>query len=156
MVGDGALVPGGGDLRLSRLTGSLDKENFALDQPLDVSRRGADLSLSRLALRFGPGRIAGSGSLKGQALSFNLDASNLPLAAGARLIGHPNVQGNLSLAATLRGTLRAPRGHITVHANGLALAIAHQAQTPRRPGRGGRRLEWPRHRHPGPGDGPPR
>ena len=54
MAGEGTLIPGGGDLRLSRLTGSLDKENFALDQPLDVSRRGADLSLSRLALRFGP------------------------------------------------------------------------------------------------------
>jgi translocation and assembly module TamB len=131
MAGEGTLIPGGGDLRLSRLTGSLDKENFALDQPLDVSRRGGDLSLSRLALRFGLGRIAGSGSLRRQALSISVDASDLPLAAGARLTGHPNVQGNLSLAATLRGTLRAPQGHITVHANGLALAIAHQAQTPR-------------------------
>ncbi len=130
-AGEGALATGGADLQLTRLMGSVDNENFALEQPLDMSRHGSDLSLSRLAMRFGPGRIAGSGSLKGQALAFTLDASELPLAAGARLLGHPNVHGKVSLAATLRGTLRAPQGHITVRAAGLALAVSHQGQTPR-------------------------
>lgn len=131
MAGEGGLATSGGELQLTRLTGSLDKENFALEQPVDVSRRGSDLSLSRLAMRLGPGRIAGSGSLRGQALAFTLDATELPLAPAARVMGRPHVHGNLSFAASLGGTLHAPQGHITVRTTGLALAVSHQAQTPR-------------------------
>ncbi len=131
LAGEAGLAPSGGNLRLARLAGSLDHENFALEQPLDVQRRGSDLVVSRLALRFGSGRITGSGSLRGEALALDLNASDLSIAAGARLSGHPNIQGNLSLAATLGGNLRAPRGRFTINAAGLALAASRHAQTPR-------------------------
>jgi translocation and assembly module TamB len=130
-AGEAGLVAGGASLRLARLTGSLGNEKFALDQPFDLSRRGNDLALSRLALRFGPGRITAGGSVRGEALAFTVDAANLPIAAGARLLGHPNVHGDLSVAATLGGSLRAPQGHLTLNAAGLALAASRQAATPR-------------------------
>jgi translocation and assembly module TamB len=131
-AGEGDLMPGGAELRLARLTGSLDNENFSLEQPLDVTRRGSDFLLPRLAMRYGPGRIAGGGSVRGQALAFAINASNLPIAAGAKLLGHPGVHGDLSLAATLGGSVRAARGHFTVSASGLTLAMAtaQQAHTP--------------------------
>ena len=131
MAGEGGLATSGGDLQLTRLTGSLDKENFALEQPVDVSRRGSDLSLSRLAMRLGPGRIAGSGSLRGQALAFTLDATELPLAPPPGSWAIPTCMAICPSRRRLGGTLRAPQGHITVRTTGLALAVSHQAQTPR-------------------------
>ncbi len=130
-VGEGGVVPNGAELRLARLAGSLDTENFMLEQPLDLTSRGPDLLLPRLALRFGSGRITGGGSVRGQALAFSVNASNLPIAAGARLMGHPGMHGELSVAASLSGSLRAPSGHFTVSATNLALATSPEAKTPR-------------------------
>jgi translocation and assembly module TamB len=130
-AGDGGLVPGGGELRLSRLSGSLDHDNFALEQPLGLSRRGSELAIEHLALRVGPGRLAGDGRLRGETLSFSLTGADLPLAAAGRLIGRPDLHGRLTLAATVGGNLPAPQGHFKVEAAGLALARAHEAVTPR-------------------------
>jgi translocation and assembly module TamB len=130
-AGEGGFVPGGAELRLARLTGSLDTENFMLEQPLDLTSRGPDLLLPRLALRFGSGRITGGGSVRGQALVFSVNAANLPIAAGARLIGRPGMHGELSLAGSLSGSLRAPSGHFTVSATNLALATSPEVKTPR-------------------------
>lgn len=130
-AGEGGFVPDGADLHLARLAGSLDTENFMLEHPLDLTSRGPDLLLSQLALRFGSGRITGGGSVRGQAITFSVNASNLPIAAGARLMGHPGMHGQLSLAASLSGGVRAPRGHFTASAADLALATLQEAKTPR-------------------------
>ena len=130
-AGQGGLTTAAAELHLSRLTGSLGSEHFALEQPLDLSRHGHDLSLSHLALRFGQGRITGNGSIRSDAVSFLLNASNLPIAAGARLVGHPEMHGDLSLAATLGGSLRSPQGRFSLNAAGLSLAMSQQEQTPR-------------------------
>ncbi len=130
-AGDGGLTTGGAELRLARLSGSLDGEPFALDEPLGFSRRGSDLSLSGLALRVGKGRVTATGSVRGGALAFTFKGDGLPIAAGARLIGHPEMRGELALDATLGGNLRAPRGHFDVHAAGVSLAMPSQLQAPR-------------------------
>jgi translocation and assembly module TamB len=131
MAGDGGLVPGGGELRVARLSGTLDKQNFALEQPVELVRRGSEIALSRLALRLGSGRVSASGGVRGEVLGLTFNASDLPLAAGARLLGYGNVHGDLSVAGTLGGTLRSPRGHLAVTATGLAVAVARDAKTPR-------------------------
>ncbi len=131
LAGDGGVVPGGAELRLTRLTGSLGGARFLLEQPLDLSRRGADLSLAGLALRLGPGRISGNAAIKSEALSVSLNAANLPIAPGAQLIGYPGLRGALSLEANLGGTLGAPRGHAVLSADDLSLAASRQAQTPK-------------------------
>ena len=130
-AGEAGLLSDGADLRLARLTGSLGGEHFALEQPLDLQQRGSGLAMSGLALRFGQGRITATGALKGEALAFSLNAANLPVAAAARLFGHPEVHGDLSLAASLGGSLRAPQGRFTLNAARLSLAISQQAKTPR-------------------------
>ena len=130
-AGEGGLAPGGGELRLTRLTGSLGHDRILLVQPLELSRRGADLAFSGLDLRLGAGRVAGSGAVNGDALSLSLNAADLPLATGAGLVGYRGVHGALSLAARLSGTLGAPRGQINAEARGLALAISKDVRAPR-------------------------
>jgi translocation and assembly module TamB len=86
VAGDAVLEPGGVELRLTRLAGSLGSDRMFLEQPLTLSKRGSDLAFSGFALDFGTGRITGSGSLRGNSLSLALNAANLPIASGARLL----------------------------------------------------------------------
>jgi translocation and assembly module TamB len=130
-AGEGGLAPDGAGLRLIRLAGSLGSDQFRLAQPLDMSRRGADLALSGLDLRLGAGRITGGGAVRGEALTVALNAANLSLAAGARLLGYPGVHGAMSATANLSGTLRAPRGHVVLNAQALSFAGSRPAGTPR-------------------------
>ena len=53
LAGDGGLEPGRAELRLTRLAGSLGSDRILLEQPLTLSKRGADLAFSGLALDFG-------------------------------------------------------------------------------------------------------
>jgi translocation and assembly module TamB len=131
MAGESALGPGGVELTLARLSGTLDEERFALLQPVTLTRRASELALSRLSLRLGAGQIGGEGRLRGEALQFRLDARDLPLAAGARLLGYANIRGDLAMTAELGGSLRSPRGHLAVTATRIALAVAHDVHTPR-------------------------
>jgi translocation and assembly module TamB len=130
-AGEGGLVPGGAELRLSRLAGSLGTDPFRLVQPLDLSRRRTGLALSGLDLRLGAGRITGNGAIRGEALALAMNATDLPLATGAQLMGYPGVHGALSATASLSGTLRAPQGHIVVNAQALSLAVSRHAEAPR-------------------------
>ncbi len=131
LAGEGGLVPGVAELRLSRLAGSLGTDPFRLAQPLDLSRRGTDLALSGLDLRLGAGRITGNGAIRGGGLALAMNATDLPLATGAQLMGYPGVHGALSATASLSGALRAPQGHIVVNAQALSLAASRHAQAPR-------------------------
>jgi translocation and assembly module TamB len=130
-AGEGGLAPDGAELRLSRFAGSLGSDKFRLAQPLDLTRRGPDLAFSGLDLRLGSGHIAANGALRGGALALALNAVDLPIAAGAQLLGHPEVHGALSASANLSGTLRAPRGHIAVNARELSLSVLPHTRTPR-------------------------
>jgi translocation and assembly module TamB len=126
LAGEGGVAPGAAELRLTRLTGSLGKDRFALEEPLGLSRRGADLALDNLALQLGPGRISGSAAIRGEALSAAFDAANLPIAAGARLIGYPSLHGDLSLQARLGGTFRAPQARAVLSVSGLSPTVSSQ------------------------------
>jgi translocation and assembly module TamB len=130
LAGDGGLEPGRMELRLTRLAGSLGNDRIFLEQPLTLSKRGADLTFSGLALDFATGRITGNGGLRGQSVSLALDAANLPIASGARFLGYPNAQGSLNIATTLGGTLRAPQGHLSLNARGLSLASLKRSDIP--------------------------
>ena len=130
-AGEGGFAPGGGELRLTRFAGTLGSDQYRLEQPLDLTRRGADLAFSGLDLRLGAGRVTGGGAVKGEALSLALNAADLPVATAARLLGYPGEHGSLSLAASLGGTLRAPRGHLVANARELSLAVARHARAPR-------------------------
>ncbi len=130
LAGEAGLAPGGAELRLTRLAGSLGNDRILLARPLELSRRGADVALSGLDLRLGAGRVVGSGAINGAALSLSLNAADLPLATAARLAGYPDVHGALSLAARLSGTLDSPRGHIVADAWGLSLALSKAVQAP--------------------------
>ncbi len=122
LAGDGGVEPGRVEMRLTRLTGLLGSDRILLEQPLTLSKRGADLAFSGLALDLGTGRITGDGGLRGASLSLALNAANLPIASGARLMGYRNVRGTLTVATTLGGTLRAPQGHVSLNARELTLA----------------------------------
>jgi translocation and assembly module TamB len=130
LAGEGGLEPGRIELRLSRLAGSLGSDRILLEQPLLLSKRGGDLAFSGLALDFGTGRITGNGGMRGQSLSLALNAANLPIASGARLLGYPKAQGSLTIATTLGGTLRAPQGHISLNARELSLVASKHSQLP--------------------------
>jgi hypothetical protein len=121
LAGDGGVEPGRVEMRLTRLNGLLGSDRILLEQPLTLSKRGADLAFSGLALDLGTGRITGGG-LRGASLSLALNAANLPIASGARLMGYRNVRGTLTVATTLGGTLRAPQGHVSLNARELTLA----------------------------------
>ena len=128
LAGEGGREPGQVELRLTRLAGSLDGDRILLEQPLTLSKRGSDLAFSGLALDFGTGRITGNGGLRGNSLSLALNAGNLPIASGARLLGYPHAQGTLTIATTLGGTLHAPQGHISLKARELTLASSKRSQ----------------------------
>jgi translocation and assembly module TamB len=130
LAGEGGLEPGRFELRLTRLAGSLGSDRILLGQPLTLSKRGSDLAFSGFALDFGTGRITGSGGLRGNSLSLALNATNLPIASGARLLGYPKAQGTLTIATTLGGTLRAPQGHISLKARELTVASSKHSQLP--------------------------
>ncbi len=129
-AGEAGLDPGRFELHLNRLAGSLGSDRLSLGQPLVLSKRGADLAFSGLALDFGTGRITGSGGLRGQSLSLALNAANLPIASAGRLLGYPKARGSLTIAATLGGTLRAPQGHLSLNARELTLAASKNSQLP--------------------------
>ena len=129
-AGDGGFEPGRIELRLSRLTGSLGRDRLFLEQPLTLSKRGADLAFSGLAFDFGGGRITGNGGVRGESLSLALNAANLPIASAAQQMGYPKARGTLAIATTLGGTLRAPRGHISLNARGLSLAASSHSNLP--------------------------
>jgi translocation and assembly module TamB len=127
LAGEIGIEPGRNDLRLTRLTGSLGSDRLLLEQPLTLSKKGADLAFSGLALDWGPGRITGSGSVRSDALSLSLNAANLPIGSGARLAGYRNVRGTLGFATTIGGTLRTPQGRFSVDARELTLASSKQS-----------------------------
>lgn len=131
LAGEGGAMPGGAELRLTRLTGALGNDRFVLERPLSLSRHGADLALDNLALRLGRGQISAAAAIKGEALSLALDAANLPIAAGAQLIGYPGMHGSLSGQARLGGTFRAPQGRAVLTASGLSPAAAPNTAAPR-------------------------
>jgi translocation and assembly module TamB len=130
LAGDGGLEPGRLDLRLTRLAGSLGSDRISLEQPLALSKRGADLAFSGLALGFGTGRITGSGGVRGEALSLALNVADFPIASGARLIGYRHLRGTLAVAANLGGTLRAPQGRFSLNASRISLSSAKNPQLP--------------------------
>ena len=128
--GDGTLEPGRTDLRLNRLAGSLGGDQIVLQQPLTLSRRDSDFSLSGLAVDFGTGRITGSGGVRGESLSLALNAANLPVGSAARLLGYRKARGTLTITTTLDGTMRAPRGHMSLNARGLSFAASKHSRLP--------------------------
>jgi translocation and assembly module TamB len=130
LAGDGVLEPGRMELRLARIAGTLGSDRILLEQPLTISKRGSDLAFSGLALDFGNGRITGNGGTRGESLSLALNAANLPVGSGARLLGYPKARGSLTVATTLDGTLRAPRGHMSLNARGLSLAASKGSRLP--------------------------
>jgi translocation and assembly module TamB len=130
LAGDGRLEPGRLELRLTRLAGSLGSDRILLEQPLTLSRRGADVAFSNLALDFGTGRITGSGSKRGDAVSLAVNVADFPIASGAELIGYHNVRGTLAIAANVGGTLRAPQGRFSVNARQISLSSAKNSQLP--------------------------
>ena len=128
--GDGTLEPGRTDLRLNRLAGSLGGDQIVLQQPLTLSRRDSDFSLSGLAVDFGTGRITGSGGVRGESLSLALNAANLPVGSAARLLGYRKARGTLTITTTLDGTMRAPRGHMSLNARRLSFAASKHSRLP--------------------------
>ncbi|MBV9815798.1 MAG: translocation/assembly module TamB domain-containing protein, partial [Alphaproteobacteria bacterium] len=128
LAGDGGLEPGRTEIRFVRFAGSLGNDRLFLEQPLTLSRRGADLAFSGLALDFGAGRISGGGALRGDALSLSLNVAHLPVASAARLAGYRHVHGTLNASATLAGTLRAPQGRVSLNASELAVAASRHSR----------------------------
>ena len=93
-----------------------------------MSKHGADLAFSGLALDWGPGRITGSGGIRGEALSLSLDAANLPIGSAARLAGQRHMRGTLGITASMAGTVRAPRGRLSVTARDLTVASSRHSR----------------------------
>src|SRR5262249_14805281 len=131
LAGDGGLEPGRFELHLTRLAGLLGDDRISLEQPLTLSKRGADIAFSGLSLSFGTGRITGSGGVRGESLALALNVADFPIASGARLMGYHNLRGSLAAAANLGGTLRAPQGRFSVNASRISLSSAKNPQLPK-------------------------
>jgi translocation and assembly module TamB len=130
LTGDGGLEPGRFELRLTRLAGLLGGDRISLEQPLTLSKRGADVAFSGLALDFGTGRLTGNGSVRAESLALALNVADFPIASGARLMGYRNLRGTLAAAANLGGTLRAPQGRFSLNASRISLSSAKNPQLP--------------------------
>jgi translocation and assembly module TamB len=117
-------------LRLARLSGVLGKAAVTLHQPLLLTRRGDGFAFADLDLGFGPGRISGSGSLKGTALALRLKGAALPVHDLAELGGHPDVSGVLGFEAALSGTRARPEGRLVVDGEELRLEASRQDLAP--------------------------
>jgi translocation and assembly module TamB len=128
--GEADIANGGVTLRLARLTGDVAGETLRLSQPLTVTRRGADLAVSNLALAIGAGQLAGSASLKGEVLALSLKADRLPVGLGAKFAGKTDVAGALSFDADLSGTRARPQGHLVVDGRNLRLAGPSHSDLP--------------------------
>lgn len=128
--GELALANGAMTLRLARLTGDLAGEALRLNQPVTVTRRGADLAISHLALAIGAGQIAGGASLKGEALALDIKAQRLPVGLAGKFAGKGDVAGTLSFDAELSGTRARPQGHLVVDGRDLRLAGASHSDLP--------------------------
>jgi translocation and assembly module TamB len=118
------------EIRVARLTGSIGAEHIQLTRPLHFSKRGTDLVLSDLALTIGSGQISGNAAQRGQALSMQLAARNLSISSAARLAGHQNVGGTVTLDANVGGTVAAPQGRFTLSGRSLRFALPQQPRLP--------------------------
>jgi translocation and assembly module TamB len=130
--GDIEIAPQGAgiDVRVARLTGSLGADHFQLTRPLRLSKRGADLAMSDLALTLGPGQITGNAARRGQSLSLQLAARNLSLASPGRLAGYRDAGGTVALDATVGGSVATPQGSFKVSGRALRFALPKQPRLP--------------------------
>jgi translocation and assembly module TamB len=130
--GSGEFVPRTGalELRLARLDGALGPDRFRLDRLLTMTRRDDDLALTGLTASFGRGRITGGAARRGDRVSLQLAAQDLPVASLGRIAGYPRAGGVVSLDAAIDGTVAAPRGRFSVVGRSLRLAAAKQTRLP--------------------------
>ena len=134
MVADGsaefAPQTGAIELRVARLDGALGPDRFRLNRPLTITRRGDDLALTGLAASFGRGRITGDAARRGNTLSLQLAAQELPVAAIGRLAGYPRAGGAIGFDAAIDGPPAAPRGKFSLSGRSLRIAAARQERLP--------------------------
>jgi translocation and assembly module TamB len=130
--GTGEFAPRSGalELRIARLDGALGADRFRLNRPFTIARRGDDLALSGLAASFGRGRITGDMARRGNALSLQLAAQDLPVAAIGRLAGYPQAGGAIAFEAMIEGPVAAPRGRFSLSGRALRFAEARQERLP--------------------------
>lgn len=121
---------GGADLRVVRLAGTLGNQPIALRQPLRISRRGSDMTVADLALGIGGGRLAGAGSIKGNALSLHLLAQGLSVRELAALGGQQGITGTLDLELTLSGTRAQPQGDLIMEGEQIHFAATSRPDLP--------------------------
>jgi translocation and assembly module TamB len=118
------------DVRVSRLAGTLGPDRFRLLHPLSLSRRGEDVAISGLALGIGAGRITGSAARRGAALSAEIAARDLPIAAAARLAGYHDIGGTAGFDVAVGGTLAAPHGRFSLSGRHLHFALPDKSRLP--------------------------
>ncbi len=130
--GSGEFAPKTGtiELRVARFDGALGPDRFRLTRPLTIARRGDDLALTGLAASFGRGRITGDAARRGNALSLQLAARDLPVASLGRLAGYPGASGAIAFDAAIDGSVAAPRGRFSLSGRSLRFASARQARLP--------------------------
>src|SRR5581483_6924061 len=118
------------ELRIARFDAALGPDRFRLTRPLTIARRGDDLALTGLAASFGRGSISGEAARRGNALSLQLAARDLPVASLGRLVGYPGAGGAVAFDAAIDGTAAAPRGRFSLSGRSLRFAPARQAKLP--------------------------
>ena len=130
--GSGEFAPKTGaiELRVARLDGALGPDRFRLTRPLTIARRGDDLALTGLAASFGRGRITGDAARRGNTLSLQLAARDLPVASVGRLAGYPGASGAVAFDAAIDGSVAAPRGRFSLSGRSLRFAPAKEARLP--------------------------
>jgi translocation and assembly module TamB len=112
------LGPDGEKLQMTRLDGSLADARLALLKPFTATRRGSSYALSGLDLRLGEGRLAGSASLDGSAITAAFSARRLPVGTLAKLAGQ-DASGELGLELSASGTLEKPVARLVIEGAGL-------------------------------------
>jgi translocation and assembly module TamB len=117
-------------LVLDRVAGSIDTLALRLERPATLERTGTKVALRDLALAVGSGRIAGSGSFDGKAVTATFTGNAVPAAELAALAGHGDIEGRLGFDLALAGPVASPEGHATLALDGLKIGAGDRTAMP--------------------------
>lgn len=124
----GALEPEAGGYRLSLARADLAQGQLAarLVEPASVLVVGSDVTIDRLALDVGGGRIAASGRIAEQ-LALEATVQNLPLAIANTIRPDLGLSGTVNGSATVSGTRAAPQVRFDITAPQIGAAALRDA-----------------------------
>jgi translocation and assembly module TamB len=130
LSGEARLKEGEQRVRIDRMEATAAGEKMALRRPLEVTRRGNDLSLANLDLAVANGSLTGSAALRNGGIEAKLVADRLSIAPLARLGGFDGVTGVVGAELNATGRLERPTGRLLLQGRELRFAALSRPDLP--------------------------